>query len=360
MTAPLPSRAVSDDVDDDLEPGPPVVPDSAPLAHAGEVSERPPADLCSTLAEADAATLAAPRGQSAVDAGVIDALRALAERVAITHRIAQRTTDRAALEVGERMADIGVGMVMHPATIRERASAVVDAHARLVQAEELLEAHDVMAAEEAAVPLPPPPPPPSPPMEPVVASAPRPRRFLGFLRRGRTSQLEDTAESTDLLRSIAAATDDVFGARRASAAREAQRALLVVRRDSAYEVVRVAEHTWYDIAGEGADPTNVEDVVRRLDPQHQDALVAAQETVSVRAASTVFDEVVARWQASWAELGIEAPPPTDAEAAVERLTAGAATAVALVGAAAERVIDLTEADPSAVLVVTEGPLLTDA
>lgn len=356
MTVPLTSRPVSDDADGDLTPGLHVVRDAAPFAHAGEVSERLQADLCSTLAEADA-TLAARREQSTIDAEVIDELRVLAEQVAITQRIAQRTTDRAALEVVERMADVGVGMVVHPASIRERAASVVDARARLVQAEHLLEAHDTLAAEEDALP---PPPPPPPPVAPVVAVPARKRGLLGFLRRSKADRIEDTAESSDLLRSIAAATDDVFGARRAAAAREDRRALLVVRRDSAREVVRVAGHAWYDIAGEGADPSNVDEVVRRLDPQHQEALVAAQEMVSVRAASSVFDEAMAHWQASWAELGLEAPLPDDAEAAVERLAEDAAKAVVLVGAAADRAIDLTEADPSVVVVVIEGPLLTDA
>jgi hypothetical protein len=288
---------------------------------------------------------------------VIDALRGLAEQVAVTERIARRTADRAALEVVERMADVGMGMVVHPSTIRDRAAAVIDARAQRAQADQVLAAHDEMvAAGEAAPPAPPAPPPP--PLAPIAP--PRKRGLRGFLRRGQADRAEAMAASSERLRSIAASTDDVFGARRASAEREEQRALLVARTSMAIELVRVAEHAWYDLAGEGADPSTVDDVVRRLDPQHQDALLAAQEMVSVRAASTVFDQAMTRWQSAWEELGLEAPPATDAEMAITRLADGAAHAVGLLGVLADQTIDLTDDRHDATAVDLDGSLLADA
>jgi hypothetical protein len=285
-----------------------------------------------------------------VDADALDALRLLARRVAMADRIAQRTTERATSEVAERLADIGVGMAVHPATIRERGDAVLVARSQLTQAEQLLEAHDANAAEDdarAALPEPPP-----IAVAPVVAP-PRARKrgVFGFLRRSKAEAAEDTTESTELLRSIGAAADDVFGARRATAARDEQRTLLVVRRNSALEVVRVAEHAWYDLAGEGADPTDVEAVVRRLDPQYQDALLAAREMASVRAATAVLDDVMTEWRSAWAELRLDAPLPADAESAVEALAERDAQAEA--DEAEERRLDLTQAEAEAAVVVVD-------
>ena len=105
---------------------------------------------------------------------------------------------------------------------------------------------------------------------------------------------------------MAATTDEAFGALRAAAARGDQLLLLRAQRDRAMEDVRVAERAWRDLAGD--DPVeDVEAVVRRFDPQHQDALEVAQETVGVRAASTLVTRALAQWAEGWQSVGFDEP-----------------------------------------------------
>ena len=115
---------------------------------------------------------------------------------------------------------------------------------------------------------------------PVASTVDEPPARRWWLASPPTSsdEVEDTSESTSLLQQVAATTDEAFGARRAAAARDDQLLLLRAQRDRAMEEVRVAERAWRDLAGD--DPVeDVEAVVRRFDPQHQDALEVAQETV---------------------------------------------------------------------------------
>ena len=336
----------------DLGPGLHVLKDAAPLAEAGRMASRLGADLCTTLREADD-TLAGRRELPVVDSDSLESLRTLARSVAVADRIARRTQERATAEVADRMTATGTGMAVHPSTIRDRAAAVEDARATLLQADQLVEASDAVEVEDPPTPIAPvapapaPAPPPAPPPDP-------PSRPRGLFRRRRQPEVEDTRESSDLLRSMAAATDEAFGARRASAAREDQRALLVARRDAAAELVRVTERAWRNLAGEGVDPADVEDVIRRLDPQHQDAVLIARETVGVRTASAVLDQLMARWQASWANLGLDCPAPEEAVDFVDRLAGPITRAIVLVGDATVRGLDVAEASPSAAVVVIEG------
>ena len=358
LTLPLSSRAVDADMDhDDLGAGLHVFRVAAPLDRAGSLAVRLGADLCTTLPEADT-MVAERRALPNADTDTLESLRGLAQRVAAAQRIAQRTLERAAAAVADRMAGPGAGLAVHPSTIRERAATVEHARTELRQAGHLLEANDATDATDATdaedllVP---------PPVDPVAFEPPPPshaapalprRRLFGFLRRGQR-EAEDTRESSDLLRSMAAATDEAFGARRASMAQSDQRILLVARRDSAAEVVRVAERAWYDLAGEGAEPSDVEAVLHRLDPQHQDAVLMAKETVSVRAASSVFDRAMGRWQASWADLDLDPPAPGEAMESVDRLIGQLTKAVVLVGAATERGLDVAKVAPTAPVVVVE-------
>ena len=328
---------------DDLGAGLHVFQVAAPLDRAGSLAARLGADLCATLPEADT-MVAERRALPNADSDTLESLRCLARRVAAAQRIAQRTQERAAEEVADRMAGLGGGMAVHPSTIRGRAGAVEHARTELRQAGHLLEANDVIAAEDLLL---------APLVEPVAfepVSPPPKRRLFGLLR-GSQRDVEDTRESSDLLRSMAAATDEAFGARRASMARDDQRILLVARRDSAAELVRVAERAWYDLAGEGADPADIEAALQRLDPQHQDVALVAQATVSVRAASSVFNSAMGRWQASWADLNLDAPAPGEAMASVDRLIDQMSKAVVLVGEATERGLDVAEVAPTAPVVV---------
>ena len=114
------------------------------------------------------------------------------------------------------------------------------------------------AREEEVAPAPPPAPEPvAVPEAATPAPAPtRQRRWFSLRRGQRRRYEEDTSESTSLLQQVAASTDEVFGARRATEARSELLVLLQAQRDRAEEDVRVAERSWHDLAGDDA----VEDV----------------------------------------------------------------------------------------------------
>ena len=85
-------------------------------------------------------------------------------------------------------------------------------------------------------------------------------------------------------------------------------------------------------------------------------MLVAQETVSVRAASVVFDAAMGRWQAAWSNLSLKAPIPAEAVESVDRLLGQISKAVVLVGVATERGRDVAEAAPSAPVVAIEALL----
>ena len=80
----------------------------------------------------------------------------------------------------------------------------------------------------------------------------------------------------------------------------------------------VAERGWHELAGADAEVTDLEAVIRRLDPQHEDAHLVASETVGVKATDVVLHQFRQRWLAFWRELGLPAPDPAHGEQAVGR------------------------------------------
>jgi len=349
-----------------LGPGLHVIADPAPLGRAKSLAAELGGDLCTTGPEAEE-LLAELTALPSLTGDALEMLRGLSRRVAIARRSVDGTVERAALEVGERLASTGSGMAIHPSAVRDRAAALVDALAALADAEAKLSAAEASAAAaaESAPPTDPPadppvPPPPSPGPSRVAAvvdepPAPRRRRFgwLGRRDRGR-AQAEDTSESTQLLQQVAASTDEAFGARRATAARDDRLVLVRVQRDRALEDLRVAERAWRDLAGEGTGVDDVEDVVRRFDPQHQVAVEVAQETVGVRAVSVLLQRAVERWEEGWRRLGLEPPPAAD-QAAMDQTVDRLLRPVVLVAEAADGAELIALAAPAAIVVrVEEG------
>jgi hypothetical protein len=116
------------------------------------------------------------------------------------------------------------------------------------------------------------------------------------------------------------------------------------------EDVRVAERAWRSLAGD--DPVeDVEAVVRRFDPQHQDALAVAQETVGVRAVSALLSRALERWQEGWRAYGFDQPAvaPGRMPSVVER----GGKAIVLAGGAVERAEAIASAAPAAPVVTVE-------
>jgi hypothetical protein len=334
-------------VDEPLLPGLHLEDDVDPLARAKQVAADLDGDLCETQEDVDE-LLAVLRALPPLDADGIRTVQALSQRVAAAERIVERTVDRAAADVSERLAASGSGVAVHPEAVRARAAGLVQAQERLRQAEERLEtARD----EEVAVAPEPPAPAPAAVPPPEEAAAPPPRRRWWQRRGRRRREVEDTSESTSLLQQVAATTDEAFGARRASAARADLLVLLQAQRDRAEEQVRVAQRAWQDLAGDDR-VEDVEAVVQRFDPQHQEARELAREAVGVRAVAPLLARALSSWSAGWEALGAEPPAAVDHDwvaALAERLT----RPVVLVGDAVEGLEPLVAAAPAAPVVVVE-------
>ena len=327
--------------------------DGSPLVRARQLAEQLAGRLCTTTSEADV-LLDDLSTLPSLEAEALSVLAVLADRVRAAERIVGRTVDRAAEAVGERLAATGTGMAVHPTAVRDRAEAVLAARAAAATAEERLrsaEAELEQKRADAATPFAPPFQPAPLPVASTVDEPPaRRRRFFRFGRRSREVP-EDTSESTSLLQQVAASTDEAFGARRAASARDDQLLLARAQRDRAMEDVRVAERSWRDLAGD--DPVeDVEAVIRRFDPQHQDALAVASETVGVRAVSTLLNRAVERWTEAWRTFGFDEPAvaPDAMGGVVER----GATAVVLAGEAVDRAEAIVRAAPAAPVLAVEA------
>jgi outer membrane biosynthesis protein TonB len=123
----------------------------------------------------------------------------------------------------------------------------------------------------------------------------------------------------------------------------------------AEEELRVAERHWHELAGPDADPDDVDEVVRRLDPQHQDALLLASETATVRAANVLLDRATARWIETWTRLGRPVPPLDQAAEVVAGLAPDEGLVYVCAGSAVSRAGELALAVPTAaVLAVSSG------
>jgi hypothetical protein len=342
-------------VDQPVKPGLHVQFDVDPMTRASELADELHGDLCATEQEAEH-VLRQLGGFPPLDEEGIALIQRLSGRVAAAQRILERTVDRAARDVGERLAAVGTGVAIHPAAVRDRAAAVFAARERLREADERLvtaeaeaeaeEAAAAAAADELAAPL-------SDPSDAAPLDRARTGR-RGLFGRGRATRArrdeEDTSESTLLLQQMAAATDEAFGARRANEARADLLLLLEAQRDRAREDVRVAHRSWHDLAGE-SNVEDIEDVVRRFDPQLAEAREVAQEAVGVRAVSTLLERAIARWVEGWRSLGEDPPESVDHEW-VESMARRMTRPVVLVADAAalgERFVDVAPAAP--VLVV---------
>ncbi len=334
-----------------LEPGLQVHVDDDPLARAGRLAGELDADLCTTVQDAEDVLTRLAEFPPLTEEEIRLVERS-SERVAAAHRIVERSLDRAAHDVSERLAAVGTGVAIHPTAVRQRAAAVLAARDALGAAEERLETARAEAEAEDAAAL--------ARVGSMTAGssgasgsepAPKRRRF-GLTRGGRARRYEeDTSESTSLLQQVAAATDEAFGARRATEARSGLLLLLEAQRARAEEDVRVAERSWSDMAGSDS-VEDVERVVQRFDPQYQSAREVAQDAAGVRAAATLVDRATQRWEETWRSIGYPAPDLED-EAWVTRMADRLTRAVVLVAGAVDLSDRLVAAAPAAPVLVVK-------
>jgi hypothetical protein len=331
--------------------------DAHPLRRAQVLADELGARLCTTTDEADV-LLDDLSTMPSFDVDALAILGALADRVTMAERIVGRTVDRSAEAVGERLAATGTGIAVHPSAVRERAAIVIAAREGAAAAEERLRIGETEAERAHAEAVARPEPEPYAPNPAHLASTvERPaRRWWRFGRQGR-HEVEDTSESTSLLQQVAAVTDEAFGARRAAASRNDQLLLLRAQRDRAMEEVRVAERAWRALAGD--DPVeDVEAVVRRFDPQLEEAREVAQETVGVRAASSLLDRALAQWTDGWQSFGFDDPVVEPAE--MGALAARSARAVVLAAGAVARAEDIVKAARAAPVLTVEAEARSNA
>lgn len=390
---------------DDPGAGLHVLREAEPLKRAGTMAVSLRADLCVTLDQADTA-LRERSGLPRLDVEMVRLLESLARSVARAQRISNRTRERAVVEVGQRLAGIGSGLAVHPATIRDRASVVeasLAALADIAQAvvDHQIEAERVKAELEAAAAAAD----AQAEQSAVRRLAEQTNRVRTFLRARQSralgsvvaafgaglvllgfgvslwaallptlgsslwathylrpvdvdldddEELQARQQASELLSMVAMSTN---GASSGTHGHEQEEALarVITERDLAAERVRVAQRSWEDLAGEGVDIAELEEVVRRFDPQHEDARLLAGETVGVRTTEVVLRQILERWDACWRELGLDSPSPEWGEEAVQELIARIGRPIVLVGPATARGEELVRVAPTAPVVVIQGP-----
>ena len=334
----------------DLGPGLHVLRESEPLKRAGFMAAQMRAELCATLPQADAA-LAERSSLPPIDVATLATLQVLSRRVARAERIAARTRERAVLEVGERLAATGSGLAIHPThgartgcrrrsrprragrggarpgrprgrrSRRPRPPRPPRRHASPKARTDADEDGPGSSATRVRRAGPPPIVRRSRSLGALVSSFGVVLLVLGFgvlplwaallfplgvslwamryLRPREEDDVADRQEASTLLAEVAATTDDVFGPRRLSRELADRTMQLDVTRDRAEEEVRVAERSWHELAGADADVADLEAVIKRLDPQHEDAHLVASETVGVKATDVVLHQFRQRWSAFW-------------------------------------------------------------
>lgn len=342
----------------------------------------------------------------AVDDDRIAELRELARRIELAQRVASRTRERSADAIAGRLEMRSSAVTIHPDALRNAASVVGRARADVDAARRALQEHreeqDRRRFELESWPV------ADEPEETDTTERDEQERAAAEQRRARMRRARTTVlgalavalgaglvaigvgllpavwalmptfavavwgsfalkrsvadievpdvdeESSNLLDEVASATDQLFEERAAAlAAMEDRSPQLEVRLTLAEEELRVAERNWHELAGADADPDDVDAVVRRFDPQHQEAVVLATQTATVRAASTLLDRAWKRWEEAWTGLGLGVPAAEDAAAAVARLEPTGPPSFVCSHDASVLAEELASALPSAVVLVVE-------
>lgn len=381
----------------DLGPGVHHIDAVDPPSRAADVASELDGVLCDSDPALDA-VLAASTAPEAV-ASSAEELRQLARRWAAVAGVASRTRQRVVDAAGARLTP-AAGLAVHPDTVRERAARVDEARAALVAAERDLAAHDASPPPTASAA--------GPEAVPAAPVAPADRRdgrsaarrnqavgavvgafgvalvllaldavplwaallvpfaaALWALRHlrpvgspeagGSGAGGSDATSASSLLAQMGDYTGERSSPARAQQEHEAARARLDAARSRAAEEVRVAEHAWEDLAGEGIDPADVEEVVRRFDPQLDGASHLAAASVRVRATEAAAATLAGRWATRWEELGLDPPPLEEGEQALDDLLREATRPVVLVGPVVGRAEAVAAQLPMAPVVVVHLP-----
>lgn len=385
----------------EFTPGLHVVRDHDPARRASEVARSLGVTVRSSPTAVDELVASLPASPMTDDD--LDRMEALAARLSRVAAVEDRTLSKASTSVGERLTQASGGLAIHPATVRERASALQAARMALVETERAIAEHEADAA----------PPELGQPDEGVASStsdAPAPpqgregpsmrtrqSRAIGtvvgsfglalvllavgavalwaalvpplaaalwaswYLRdrgAGHQGQAEDEL-GVSRLAEVAEATDAAFGI---SLQHEDQHELdrLLAKRMAAEEEARVAERAWRDLAGPDTDIDEVEAVVQRFDSQHVDGRVLAVVTVQVRAAKAVRERLEGQWADEWRALGQDPPPSSESVTAVATLRSRLSRPAVLTGSSATEVRRLAAILDRVPVVLVQPPVTADA
>ncbi len=298
------------------------------------------------LAEA----VAGRRGQSRpVSPTALRDLRHLATELAKAERIRARTEAKVIESLGDQLA-AGTGVTVHPASIREAAKAVLRARAAVAELDASFAEQDALEPETEVELAPTH---AEPEAEFTWDARPAQRRALLYLTiavvvagvaivaavpvylaaivpllgvamtMGRIQHERSEAradfEARSHLAGMGAATDELFGRRQATAPVVGRRRAQEVQLSTATEQLRVTERHWSDLAGPGADPADVDAVLRQRDPQLHRAEVWATQSAAVRTAAAVHRKARARWRVAWAALDRDPPSSGDGETVIDSL-----------------------------------------
>ena len=288
---------------------------------------------------------------TAMDAQTLHELRRLADELGRAERIRSRTEVGLTEQLSQRLSN-GSTVSIHPESIREAGAAVIAAEAELRHAEEALAqagdepvaapsqqppmthedlptSVDVAASEDrrgtfvvAAVVLilvgaavlllalg-------GPPIASVALVAVAIGAAFVLTVRGRRER-QDTAAVSERSSALASATAHITLAEDDAHTRELRGRWLDNKLGLEMAVERVGERTrsarrhWESLAGPGADPYDIDGVLRARDPQYELLGVATKASPTVRTANALHRKAVARWRIAWAGLGHPDPPTLD-------------------------------------------------
>ena len=339
-------------------PGLRVVTSSDPERAAADLSLRVDADIISAESELEAA-VATSRALGVDDAQLTE-LRSLADELGRARRIRSRTRIEVTGTIARKVAG-STGVEVHPSTLRDAAAAVtqiegalaadraelqqLDALRDLSEAADLPAMFDEVAVEArrvhtsavglaigsvgialivAAVGLP-------IVLAILVAAAGLATSMWLVLRHrtarsGRRAHPVETNEGRDPLEVADMSADE-----RRRLVRRTELEAAIMR---SQERLRSALRQWSTVAGPGADPHDIEAVLRARDPQY-DIVGATATSPTIRAVDTMHRRATARWKVAWAALGAdEAPDPDELDRAVIEHNQRARRALVLVDPAA--------------------------
>lgn len=307
---------------------------------AVELAQRTGGEVLSDANSAEAAFEARMLAldQPTITAAEIEGLRRLASELRRAGRIRTRTRSEVTETIARRVSG-STGVELHSSSLLEAAGAVIDLEAELEPLQDELASLDapIVSARDKEEPLP-------EMFDDAAVERARNRivasgtmiAFAGvalvlyglssvvllpllvvavglayavvILRRNRietTVREAEVAETSERLAML-----DVIDTTAEERLRLVRRTALDASIAGTTERLRSARRHWEAVAGAGADPRDIDAVLRTRDPQY-DLSRAAQTSPTIRTVDSLYRRALARWRVAWAAVGVDEPPDPD-------------------------------------------------